>query len=626
MRRIRSPWLGAQYQATQTPVPLVVAAWGTGATSAADTTTHSITMPSGVTAGVDLIGVIFSVDENPTVSISSGTGWTKMGQASNSTIVTGAIFWKIADGSDTLTLLTSTSQQSSHITFRVPYARGLTGKSSNGSSTNSDPASATHPDGISDYMWIATRSGDSTVVATVAPSGYGTLQTSTAAGTSGASTNAAALFIQDVATKDPGTFTSATEQWVCWNLIVSLGAVEAGQFYISNAGNDSNDGTYASPHLTVNATNWAALLAGQTMLVVNDLTPATFYDADNAIRLDTGGSSGSPKTLKGMGGVRRIIDLTNANFVNSFGYGLRLGGNYTNVELIHIKNIHGTTGDDFTFAFNPRGTNINITNCEASYIEGIGLCWDGSTSTPNNLLIYRSDFHHCFDPGTSGAAYQNGDGIQLGNNTTTATGIIVRECRCWSNADDGIDLFFTTETATIEDSWWFRNGFREDGTTAGGDGNGIKLGSSSNPAPHICRRNLIWDNRRAAIDPNGNTNACDISYNTSINNGRASSPDPGSFYAYDNGVAHTLTGNVKYGGYPNVTNGSLVVESYNSWNNPPNIGAESSGWFQSLSDTGADGPRGPNGELPTLTFGKPTVGGALDGTGPGGVDLGCFTV
>jgi hypothetical protein len=204
--------------ATVSRYPLVETR-STGASAATNTTSHAITLPSGVQSG-DLLVCTFSSDGNPTCTDNSST-WTKLGQASNSTIVTGAIFWKRATGSDALTITTSASEQSSHVVLRVSSAGDPTGTASNGSSTNSDPAS--HTTTSADILWIATRSGDSTVVATAAPVDYTGLQSQAAAGTGGASTNTAERK-RTAATEDPGTFTSASEQWACWTLAIPYGS------------------------------------------------------------------------------------------------------------------------------------------------------------------------------------------------------------------------------------------------------------------------------------------------------------------------------------------------------------------------------------------------------------------
>jgi hypothetical protein len=173
-------------------------------------------MPGGITAG-DLLICIFSVDGAPTCTASSG--WTKLGQASNVAVVTQAIFYKVAAGGDTLTITTSAAEQSSHIVLRIAGAGStITGTPANGSSTNSNPPS--HNAGSSQkYLWVATRGGDSTTVPTAIPTNYSSGTHYAAAGTGGASTSTATRQYE-IQTEDPGTWTVATEEWVCWTLAI----------------------------------------------------------------------------------------------------------------------------------------------------------------------------------------------------------------------------------------------------------------------------------------------------------------------------------------------------------------------------------------------------------------------
>lgn len=203
--------------------PVVRAA--TDGSQDSNATSHTITLPTH--AAGELLVVVFSVDGDPTVSVNTGSSsadWNKLGQASNSTVVTGAVFWKVAtSGAETLVLDTTASEQSTHISYTITSylpaaAFYVTGTSANGSGTNSDPPAETPAYGRSDYLWIATRSGDSTVQATGAPSGFAPLRTRTASGTQGASTATAEAYAAFATTSNPGTFTSATEQWVCYTL------------------------------------------------------------------------------------------------------------------------------------------------------------------------------------------------------------------------------------------------------------------------------------------------------------------------------------------------------------------------------------------------------------------------
>jgi hypothetical protein len=200
----------------------LVAARATGRTTTTDTTTHAITLPAGIVAG-NLLLVVFSVDGSPTISINtgvSGNNWNISTKVSYSTTVSSVYLWKIAEASNALTLTTSAVEQSSHVSFRITGAVHVFGASASGSSTNSNPPVDPAQWGTQDYLWIATRSGDSTIVATAAPANYLNLQTIAGAGTSGASTNTAERSING-SSEDPGTFTSLTEQWVAHTICVS---------------------------------------------------------------------------------------------------------------------------------------------------------------------------------------------------------------------------------------------------------------------------------------------------------------------------------------------------------------------------------------------------------------------
>jgi len=209
--------------------PTVVAR-GSARTTTSNVTSHAITIPTHQ-AG-DLIFVHFAVDGNPTVTVnggSSSSGWSAVSQASNSTTVTGAWLYLIADAAgETLTLTTSASEQSSHTVLIIRpdtatssyLSLAIEGTSANGSSTNSNPPSHAITRGYGENLFITTRAGDSTVVATVAPSSYGNLQTLAAAGTAGASTNTAEYTLTTTGPHDPGTFTSNSEQWVSWTICV----------------------------------------------------------------------------------------------------------------------------------------------------------------------------------------------------------------------------------------------------------------------------------------------------------------------------------------------------------------------------------------------------------------------
>lgn len=200
-----------------------------GNVNGSDNRSHTITLPGSIAAGERLF-VVFSSDQDPASikvdEAASGTGWEQLDYQSNGVQVAAAAFTKVAEGSDALTLLTQTAQQSSHVSLRIEAANRVAVASSQGSSTNSDPPNLALNDGspTPEVLWVATRSGDAAVVASAAPSGYANLQTQTG-GASGASTNTAEK-TATLISENPGTFTSTTEQWICYTVA----------FYNGNAG------------------------------------------------------------------------------------------------------------------------------------------------------------------------------------------------------------------------------------------------------------------------------------------------------------------------------------------------------------------------------------------------------
>lgn len=184
-------------------------------------------MPSGITAG-DLLVIVFSADGDTNCTIGSGD-WTRLDQGKGESggffLVTGAVFYKVAAGGDTATVTTSTSEQSTHIVYRLDNASEIynykltTGSSANSAPQDLDTALFTSED----YLWLVTRSGDSTVQASAAPTGFTDLTVETALNSVGASTAVAEREENGSAgnvTLSDG-FTSASEQWVCFTLCIA---------------------------------------------------------------------------------------------------------------------------------------------------------------------------------------------------------------------------------------------------------------------------------------------------------------------------------------------------------------------------------------------------------------------
>jgi len=171
-----------------------------------DVTTHPITMPSGVTVGDGLV-VFFGFDGVVTASISSGSGWTINSQDPG-TSGGGALVWKVADGTDALTMGTSGAEQSAAVVYRISNFGSLSASIAENLGTNDTPP--THNPGVSDdYLWLVALIGQGgSSVPTAAPSGYTNFISAASTGSGTGSGIGAAQRNLTASSESPGAFTA----------------------------------------------------------------------------------------------------------------------------------------------------------------------------------------------------------------------------------------------------------------------------------------------------------------------------------------------------------------------------------------------------------------------------------
>ena len=207
--------------------PQVLAGTETGSETV-NTLSHPITMPTG-TQAAELIAVCFATDGVETITINtvaSGLNWTIENFASQGSIITGAIVWKIAEGGDALTLTTGSLEMASFISYRISgfkIADPMTVTNNNGDGANADPPENTGVDGAVNYLWIAFAGWDASadVVATAAPTDFGNLEVLHAASSNGTGLSTARREYNFGAAYNPGVFTSDAEQWVAFTIIIN---------------------------------------------------------------------------------------------------------------------------------------------------------------------------------------------------------------------------------------------------------------------------------------------------------------------------------------------------------------------------------------------------------------------
>lgn len=191
------------------------------------------TVNTAISAGDTVLWVVaFAIDGTVDPVENSGNGWSVVYTKESTSQVTGGFALLLTTGAYAANafpaIAFSFGAASEQATARVAAYRAGAGKTiqyimstgAQGNSTNSDPPSVTNNTGASqDPTFIAMRAGDGATAPSVASTGYG--MTSVAGGANGATTTTESKQTTgwaNAATEDPGVYTVATEQWVCYTV------------------------------------------------------------------------------------------------------------------------------------------------------------------------------------------------------------------------------------------------------------------------------------------------------------------------------------------------------------------------------------------------------------------------
>jgi hypothetical protein len=130
-----------------------------------------------------------------------------------------AWFWKVADGSDSLTISTTESVLSAHRCYRITgHGSTVTGSAiGSGTSGNADPPSVTQSGSAQDTLFIAACTVRTATAPSAAPSGYSNLYTQSVSSCS----VGVAEFTANATTENPGTFTNTSVQWGAYTLAIA---------------------------------------------------------------------------------------------------------------------------------------------------------------------------------------------------------------------------------------------------------------------------------------------------------------------------------------------------------------------------------------------------------------------
>lgn len=373
-------------------------------------------------------------------------------------------------------------------------------------------------------------------------------------------------------------------------------------YYLSPSGNDNNLGTIGSPWKTL-VKAWSAIAPGDTVYLrggVYSFSQMQYLQSRN-------GTAGNLIKIWAYPGEVPILkrgysyDANNTDLVY-------LEGNYFHWKGIEFADNKQETNGLGWSSFRAGFTNNSIFEMINYHHNGAGFSIRGASS---NNLILNSDFHHNQDP-YSTEPFDGADGLAL--NFCTGTGNIVRGCRFYWNADDGLDLWSNEGHVLVENCWSFYNGYIPDTFNTAGNGSGFKLGTVSNSSTTVKRtiqKCIAYKNRSWGFVENQALVNMLLYNNTGADNGTLNwwfgswGASPKTFRNNISLNGGTLWGNVGY------LLGDDAIHDHNSWNGS---GASNTD-FISIDPAQLLLPRKEDGSLPDITFLVPKDTSKLVNTG-----------
>lgn len=398
---------------------------------------------------------------------------------------------------------------------------------------------------------------------------------------------------------------------VAWVLVA--GPLVGAEFYVSPTGSDSNQGTITAPFASI-ARGQQAASSGDTVWIRGGTYEyvAGPGASENAVLFNKSGSPGARINYWAYPGETPIFDFFNYLPVERI-RGFSVVADYLHfkgLELRGVQQVITNVNESWAIRVEGAGGDFNIfEQLNLHHNEGPGFFIQNG----GNNLVLNSDSHHNYDPDRGG---ENADGF--GSHSNDDGNLFVGN-RAWHNSDDGYDFINSPGVVVIEDSWAWHNGFIPDTNTPAGNGAGIKAGGflldpTNFPAPddvprHEVRTSVAFDNRVQGFYANHHPGAIEWLNNTAFDNGRGfdllNDVDPSTWPA-----EHFLRNNIAFNNGTDVANADqrLIDDEFNSWNAGFSV---ATGDFLSLSPTGVDGPRLPDGSLPDLDFLQLAAGSGL---------------
>jgi len=347
--------------------------------------------------------------------------------------------------------------------------------------------------------------------------------------------------------------------------------VATASYYVAPTGNDSNPGTVDRPFASL----------GRAVSVVEPGESIALrggrYQPTEPVEITTSGAADRRIVLSNYRDERPVIDAArlpaDAAYVSQ-------EADYWTVQGLEISGAP-------SHAYLCRSCGHSVFRLLSIHDNGeTGLLLRGPDTVGNQVL--DSDFFRNHDDAGRGE-FSDGLGIEYGS----GSGNVIRGCRLYENADDGLGLNEFSSPVTIDGTWSFGNGTNRWGITDfAGDGYGFKLGGgdAGSEVDHVITNSAAWDNATYGFTESSNAGALTVRNNTAFRNGKTG-------FAFVES-ASVVRNNLAAGNGRDFDLGGRVDASDNSWDGTGGTGADLVG----MDTASALSPRTADGRLPRTTF------------------------
>jgi len=387
-------------------------------------------------------------------------------------------------------------------------------------------------------------------------------------------------------------------------LILSPFNLFATNYYVSTLGNDANTGTsISSPFLSVDYAISNIKNAGDSVIIRSGTYALsshisiskysgtkdkhiviTAYKPDIQNAYPNEGRPVLNFSSMGTGSSNQGIDINGISYYSI--YGLIIKGAGDNGMLIQGS-----------------ASYIYLEFCAFTRNMDAGLQIKGGA---NHCYITNCDSYENADYVYGSSSYTGGNADGFAAKLDVGDSIYYRGCRAWSNSDDGWDGYLRSTLGgvwtIIENCWAWHNGYYwgNDTTTAGMNGNGIKMGGSD--AKNLAHNHRVINcftayNKAKGFDQNNNTGSMYLynctGYKNNLSGGAGYDFGLNNSVTYVAGAVTSVINCVCTNGSVNLKSGAISLSN--------NFSAADSD-FSSLDTTGISGHRKIDGSLPNVSF------------------------